>query len=275
MRHTITFGTGANTKNTWTDWGLLPVNQPIIAPPPVKTNSLELPGRSGEIDLSETVTGYPLYGNRTGQLSFLKVDRWQDYLTVKGEIMEFLHGQRTQMILSDEPSWCYEGRFSIDEYGCDELHGTLAIGYSVDPYRWALQYTTEPWKWNPFSFVDGVIYNGSYSDPVSGTVYQGAGLMMDIEVGTTPIQLAFNAQATGSAPQSVKFAASGTAVSITVMNGAAGLANVSVESGGEAVVPGLVLYRGKWLYLGVERTVYAKTASGTASLSLGFRPGRL
>ena len=117
MRHTVTFG----GKNTWTDWGLLAVKQPVIAPPPMKTRILELPGLSGEIDLSGAITGYPVFGNRTGQLNFIRVDSDKQFYPLVREISDYLHGQTTDMILSDEKNWYYEGRFFVDEPACDEL----------------------------------------------------------------------------------------------------------------------------------------------------------
>ena len=276
IRHSVSFRCGGETRNTLTDWMLLQEQLPTFVPPKVRMNMIELPGASGAVDLSDTVTGYPLYQNREGSLKFLVSEprRWR---STYNEIMEYLHGQAMEAVLEDEPDWCYTGRFWVDDMACEEHRGTIAISYSVDPYKWALQYTDEPWRWNPFSFIDGVIYNGTYVDTSvePNVTYQGAGLMTGIEVGTTPIELAYTAQATGSAPQSVKFSAASAAVTITIMDGATTLKSFNIASGGNAVQPGLVLYRGKWLYLGKAATVYAQTASGTATLSLSFRPGRL
>lgn len=282
MRHRIKFVYNGVEKDTWTDWGLLPTKQPVIAPPPFRKNSIKLPGRSGEIDLSETITGYPLYDNRTGQLSFIKVDRWQDYQTIKNEMLEFLHGQQIQMILTDDPSWYYEGRISVNKLACDELHGTIAVKYNLEPYKWALDGTLEPWKWDTFSFVDGVIYNGVYIDETQtpSIVYSSAGLFTNLSVGHTAVALDFPAQATGSAPLSVLFYAVSQKVSITAMQGSTQLGEeLVVNSGNYAAMPGLVLWRGKWLYSGKECNVYAiEKEAGAASntgLMLSFRAGRL
>ena len=281
MRHTITFGAGNNKKNTWTDWGLLPVKQPVIAPPPVKTNCVELPGRSGEIDLSETVTGYPLYGNRTGQLSFLKVARWQDYQTVKNEILDFLHGQRTQLVLSDDLAWYYEGRISVEELACDEKHGTIVLAYNLDPFKWFLSESTEPWKWDPFSFEDGVIYDGVYADSsqTPAVVYSNAGLISSLSIGHTEVSLSFPAQATGSAPLSVQFKATQEPVTVYAKRGTSELSRLNVTTGAFSAMPGLVMWRGKWLYSGQECNVTVVETSPSATVNTGlqmlFRPGRL
>ena len=35
MNHSITFGAGNNTRNTWTNWKLLPESPPVVPPPTV------------------------------------------------------------------------------------------------------------------------------------------------------------------------------------------------------------------------------------------------
>jgi hypothetical protein len=259
------------------DWGLILTSAPEITPPEAKTNILNIPGADGAIDLTSSVRGYPVFQERTGSLTFVSRDRFSLWNRNRSRIMEKLQGLQVTLRFDDDPGWYWSGALNVREGDTREKGATVTIDYRLFPYKHVDTLTTEPWLWDPFSLVDGVIYNGIYTDtsvdpPIT---YQGAGLFSGLEIGTTPVELAFTAQATEAEPQSVKFAASGGAVSIIVMNGATALKSVSVASGGEAVVPGLVLYRGKWLYLGVERTVYALTASGTAALSLSFRPGRL
>ena len=60
MYHSITFG----EKNTWDDWRLVSPVLPSFAPPTQKTTYLDIPGASGVIDLSEMLTGYPIFNNR-------------------------------------------------------------------------------------------------------------------------------------------------------------------------------------------------------------------
>lgn len=280
MRHSISFHAGSEVKNTLTDWKLLQEELPTFAPPKIRTNMIELPGVSGMVDLTETVTGYPLYQNREGSLEFLTSNP-RAWRSTYNEIMEFLHGQAMEAVLEDEPDWCYSGRFWVDDMACDVNRGTIVIGYSVDPYKWARQASTEPWKWDPFSFVDGVIYNGVYIDETQtpSIVHSHAGLFTDLSIGHTAVALDFPAQATGSAPLSVLFYAVSQKVSITAMQGSAAVGNLTVNSGNYAAMPGLVLWRGKWLYSGKECSVYAIEAEAGAEsntgLMLQFRQGRL
>ena len=125
-----------------------------------------------------------------------------------------------------------------------------------------------------------------YASTASGTATLGvaasvnilnADVFSHIEVGTTAVPLTFTETETGSAPQQVTFSATGAAVTITATTTDASPLAVTqlVSNGGSTPVDGLVLYRGGWLLLGRPATVSAATASGTATLGLVFRQGRL
>ena len=110
MYHSITIG----EKNTWDDWHLIPSSRPLFNPPPVKTNYIEIPGGDGIIDLTTALTGRPVYGNRTGSWDFYVENGWMDWHVLYSEIMVYLHGQKFQAILEDDPDYYYEGRFDVN-----------------------------------------------------------------------------------------------------------------------------------------------------------------
>ena len=124
MYHSITFGDGSlyesgskigqfKGTNTWDDWHLIPSSRPVIASPGVSTKMIEIPGKSGMIDLSEYLTGDVIYGNRSGSLEFY-VDNGHEYWeTIRSRITNFLHGQQMKMCLEDDPTYYWEGRFSL------------------------------------------------------------------------------------------------------------------------------------------------------------------
>ena len=72
MYHSITFINSQNKeKNTWDDWYLIPSSRPVFNPPSVKTQYIDIPGANGQIDLTESLTGYPVYKNREGSWNFM------------------------------------------------------------------------------------------------------------------------------------------------------------------------------------------------------------
>ena len=367
--NSITFGEGAGAKNTWTDWGLALLSQPDLPTPPLKTKLLESEGMDGEIDLTTAITGYPVFGNRKGRFKFAADLRFPEWQTKLQDIKTFLHGQYMRMRLSDDPGWYWEGRFTVEDPQARPNGGTLAIAYSVGPYKWAMTATDEPWLWDPFSFVDGVIGNGTFAasfsasasvsttplelaytaqqtgiafffpsftvtgdndvtleikagDETRATItlahgatasvprlaltegrwlyrleevqvfvstasctatlalaasvsYQGADVFSHIEVGTTAVPLAFSAMETGQAPLQVEFAATGTLTITAVTSGASAISVTQTITNSTATVDGLVMCRGGWLLQGRPATVSAATSSGTATLALKFRQGRL
>ena len=62
--------TKVDCKNTWDDWHILAESRPVFAPPEPKTNYIDVPGGNGSLDLSEALTRYPTYINRTGTFKF-------------------------------------------------------------------------------------------------------------------------------------------------------------------------------------------------------------
>lgn len=158
--HSVNFG----EKNTWDDWKLIPIARPVAAFPPIKTNIIDITGADGHIDLMDIVVGAPVYANRTGSFSFRMVDKTGEtsVLKRKNEIAHYLHGLSMRMILDEEPEWYYYGKFSVDSmvYKGKGDFADIVINYDIEPYKRKVYTTDEQWLWNPFSFDDGVIYDG-------------------------------------------------------------------------------------------------------------------
>ena len=75
MYHSITFrDNNGNEVNTWDDWHLIPSTRPLVNLPSVRTKNVEIPGANGSVDLTEILSGEPLYGDRTGSFDFLPLN---------------------------------------------------------------------------------------------------------------------------------------------------------------------------------------------------------
>jgi hypothetical protein len=190
-------GSGSLTFNTYKDFYLVPTSLPVISAPGVKTKSVEIPGANGAIDLTESLTPYPLYKNRSGSLEFaLLVDRYEYYLQHKiapynvtekygkdskhmwtyiySDIMNKIHGRKCKLYLEDDPEWYYEGRIALNQWKSsnDGKWPVITLNYDLAPYKLcrttSLTYTTaatsDKWLWDPFSFMDGVIQYTRYTE---------------------------------------------------------------------------------------------------------------
>ena len=89
--------------NTWTDWYLVPKTRPVVNPPGLKSNIVDIPGANGSVDLTTALNGYPLYSDRSGQFEFILDNKYMNrygplsWGTVYTNIMTYLHGQKVKM----------------------------------------------------------------------------------------------------------------------------------------------------------------------------------
>jgi len=67
-----------NGVHSWNDLYLIPLERPVIPPPEVKTNLVDIPGGNGSIDLTNALTGEPCYKDRTGSIEFMVVRKNMD-----------------------------------------------------------------------------------------------------------------------------------------------------------------------------------------------------
>lgn len=180
--------------HTWNDLHLIPSEAPAIAPPPLKIETVDIPGANGSVDLTEILTGIPLYENRTGSIEFYIDNSNDEYADKSGyrwdyaydKLLNTLHGFRRKLILTDSRSSYYEGRLSVNSYKSDKVTGIITLDYDLDPFKRSLFTTAEPWLWNPFDFVDGIIPDQSMFKKIVGN---GASLEYEISqyfTGTVP-----------------------------------------------------------------------------------------
>ena len=176
--------------SAWCDLYSWPTQGIVIATPPVKENYVEIPGGSGSLDFAESLTGYPLYGNRTGSITW-EIDPYRDNKTIDeifSRINSRLHGKKMYALLVDEiktlpdaygeerpileySPWYYEGRLSVNSMSLGESSPQWNLNYNFKPYK-KLLWTTcgdssslpqgassrGSWVWDIFDFENGIDY---------------------------------------------------------------------------------------------------------------------
>ncbi len=166
MYHSINFEnikTGEH-KNTWDDWGLIPLIRPSFNPPQIKTNYIDIPGADSTIDLTDVLNGRPTYSDREGSFEFFVKRDSRPWYQVYSEISNFLKGSIFKAILEDDKEWYYFGRFFVDSWNSKEMYSTITINYIVNPYKWSCLKTDDDWLWDSFNFYTGIIKTDSFKN---------------------------------------------------------------------------------------------------------------
>lgn len=253
MYHSITFG----EKNTWDDWRLVPSSRPVFNPPAQKVKTLDIPGGDGVIDLSQALTGYPVYQNRTGSIEFIVMNGFKPWHMAYSDIMDYLHGQTMRAVLEDDPEYFYEGRFTVNAWKSEKDWSRITIDYSVGPYKWSVLSSLDDWLWDPFNFQNGIIR----------TV-----LFKDIAVTTDVKSRKLDAALFGRAPVCPRFDVSSTAgrgVHVRFVNPQLGIDISKLLPDGTIQIPEFVFFGTQ------DTTIYLWCDSGTGTVSIDFRQGRL
>lgn len=159
----VSLGNNPVTFNTWLDYHMIPTSRPLVAMPEVKTNSIEVPFRDGEIELSTFVTNkkLPNYSNRKGTWEFIIPPLLSQWPTDHQRVANNLHGLYKYVVLEDDPEYFYYGRVSISNWvnSADGSPNTVTLGYNLDPYKTKLYLYGARQKWDPFNF-----YTDSFHD---------------------------------------------------------------------------------------------------------------
>lgn len=161
MYYSITFGAGNDTRNTWTDWKLMPESPPVVPPPKPKTNYVDIPGRiKGPLDLTAVPFGRQPYDRITGSWNFVICDDyWNDANRERcyEDVRSWLHGRVTRMQLEDDPAHLFYGRFTIEPPNSGMGPFVVRINYDLEPLRYNLDDTADT-TWMPD--VDTWVNNG-------------------------------------------------------------------------------------------------------------------
>lgn len=63
----------------------------------------EIPGRNGDLDITDALTGFPVYKNATMKLTFdFKDDNYDLWLIRASELRNKIHGRRLKVVLGND-----------------------------------------------------------------------------------------------------------------------------------------------------------------------------
>lgn len=159
---TVTFG----TKNSYKDFGLILTSKDIGLPEP-KMEKVDVPGADGVIDLAELLTDDVKYKQRKLQFTFTVIDPINVWSTTLSKVTNYLHGRKLKILLDWDKNFYYEGRCKVNQFKTNKRLATIAVDAEVAPYKLEVNGAGQPWFWDTFSFIDGIIYLNKAE--VSGT----------------------------------------------------------------------------------------------------------
>lgn len=155
--HSIDFTKGNVTKNTWSDWGLIPSSRHSEPVNGIWSKSVSIDGVNGQEDLvryhsyyainsTELLNqfivsdnpasiksrfGYDLYLPSQGSLSFIIADQTKSFFSKQQEILNFLHNQSLLMAFTDDNLKTYTVRTSVSSFNSGAKYSGLTIDYTV------------------------------------------------------------------------------------------------------------------------------------------------
>lgn len=119
--------------HSYDDFSLILGHKEIGTPSP-KTETIEIPGGDGVLDLTEFFSEVK-YNNRQLVFEFSTIIPKDEFLNLFTRIQNAIHGQRMQIVLDDDADWYYMGRISVSPWKAEKNIGKLTIECDCDPYK--------------------------------------------------------------------------------------------------------------------------------------------
>lgn len=154
--------------NTFDDWRIAPASRPLVNPPEVRTEYVDIPGADGSLDYTEVLNGVK-YRNREGSWEFYVLNElfdrsivfysWNDIYSL---MMRKIHGRRMRIELESDPGFYYLGRVFVDSWSSNKDYSKITIRYNLDPYKKPM-FTSKDvdWKWS--ELFANQIYYGTFN----------------------------------------------------------------------------------------------------------------
>ncbi len=133
----VTFG----DKHSFHELGLWLKQYPEITPPLPKTKYVEVMGMDGALDLSKVQTGHMQYHRRTITMEFSILRERETWPGKHSEILDMLHGEEMDLILDDDPQYCYTGRLSVSGFDPQKVTSGVTIVMDAEPYKTKMEPT--------------------------------------------------------------------------------------------------------------------------------------
>lgn len=140
--------------HSFDDLGLILSEYPKIDLPEIRKEEIEIPGRSGTLDLTETLTGFPVFENRKIEFNFHYVG--ENHSGKQAELSRLLHGNKMKIVIDDDNTNYYLGRLSVDCNVESRSYMSVTITADCDPYKYSMLSSVDRYEWDTFNLVSGM-----------------------------------------------------------------------------------------------------------------------
>lgn len=155
----------AKEFHTYDDMGLYIQNTDYIGEPQQVRNLVYIPGRNGYLDLSKTNDGRIIYSSRPISVELGGFRNKHHWDSVISDFRNNINGRICKFIFDNDQGFYWRGRTSIKEFASKLSLGTFRLEMSeAEPYKYSIQTSADPWKWDPFNFETGII---TYVDAIT------------------------------------------------------------------------------------------------------------
>lgn len=132
-------------------------SEKAISPAEPYVTFIEIPGSSDVIDLTEILTGDIEYKQRKITLKLESAHGKDSYYSDFSKLSNYMHGKKMKIIFNKDSGYYWIGRIKVTGSDPKFYGSTITVEATVDPYKYETQSSLEPWLWDSFSFVDGII----------------------------------------------------------------------------------------------------------------------
>ncbi|MBQ3330802.1 MAG: hypothetical protein IJG87_06450 [Ruminococcus sp.] len=105
-------------------------------------STISVPGSDETLDFTEAFGGVH-YERRTITLIFLSLQPWSDQLEQDSSVKNALHGQKMNIVFSDDDDYYYVGRITVGDWEYYKGAGRVTITIDADPYKYKATETTK------------------------------------------------------------------------------------------------------------------------------------
>ena len=134
--NSIFTGAMIGDEHTLRDWNAIITNSDVVSLPEANTVLLEIPGRSGRLDLSEILTGDVSYANREIKLTLATETSRQKWQETCLHIFNKYHGRMVRVTFDEDPGHYYVGRVSVSEPQRLASAGQMTLTVDAEPFRY-------------------------------------------------------------------------------------------------------------------------------------------